>query len=240
MNHPRRTYVTPSTNMWDLINENPRILLLLEHFDIDFKVGECDVAQLCSQHNLPPTLFLSIANLYNGFVPDRKGLQKSEEIPRIISFLTNSHSYYKFDKYPEIIGYIAQLLEKTSDSRVKLIEDFFKIYFNEVVEHLDYEDKVAFPYFLSLSQHKILDNPSVEHFSAMQYKVHHTDIETKLADLKSLLIKHISLEGELPLRRRLIFALQELEYDLAIHASIEDTILLPWADKIEREWKNLK
>lgn len=248
MYQTHKTFVTPNMKMWDLISENSRILLLLEHFDIDFRVGERSVGQLCMDYGIPVTLFVSVANLYNGFQPGRGELPDVVDIPRIIGFLTNSHRYYKLDKYPEIMGYISLLLERTGDERVKLVEDFFRSYFDEVVEHLDYEDKVAFPYFLSLAGEAATGFIAGGYegfvkgrdFSAREYNLHHTDIETKLSDLKNLLIKHIPLQGELPLRRKLLFALQELEYDLLIHASIEETMLLPLAGKIEKEWKSVK
>ncbi len=238
MYQTHKTYVTSGTGMWDLINENSRILLLLEHFELDFTVGEKSVAQLCHDNSISAELFVTLANLYNGFYPDKKVIFGVEDIPDILRFLTNSHIYYKQDKYPEITGYIAELIHNTGDSRVRLIEDFFKSYFNEVVDHLDYEDKIAFPYFKSLANSTINRDEAL--FSAKEYSLHHTDIETKLTDLKNLLIKHIRLKNELTLRRKLLFALQELEYDLLIHAQIEDAILLPLANKVEKEWKSIR
>ncbi|MDD2420272.1 MAG: hemerythrin domain-containing protein [Bacteroidales bacterium] len=236
MYQTHKTFVTPAMSMWDLLSENSRLLLLLEHFEIDFSVGEKSVRQLCVDNSISAKLFLSIANLYNGFYPDARDLPEVADIVNILRFLTNSHNYYKEDKYPEITGYITLLHERTGDKRVKMIEDFFKSYFDEVVEHLDYEDKVAFPYFLSLVDGSGAHGGSSENFSAMEYSTHHSDIETKLADLKSLLLKHVPLDNELSLRRKLLFSLQELEYDLLIHASIEESLLLPLANKIEEQW----
>mgnify|MGYP007008948475 CR=1 FL=1 len=130
MYQTHKTFVTPNMKMWDLISENSRILLLLEHFDIDFRVGERSVGQLCMDYDIPVPLFVSVANLYNGFQPGRGELPDVVDISRIIGFLTNSHRYYKLDKYPEIMGYISLLLERTGDERVKLVEDFFRRLWN--------------------------------------------------------------------------------------------------------------
>ena len=243
-----KTFITSNVRMWELIEENSRFLLFSEHFNIDFRVGNSTVGQLCEQYNISVPLFIAIANLYNGFKPETIERLSINDIPAIIAFLTNSHRYYKLDKYPEIMGYISQLLTNTGESSVKLIEEFFTIYFDEVVEHLDYEDKVAFPYFLSLAKElskgytkggyeKFIKG---EDFSVKQYGLHHTDIETKLSDLKNLLTKYIKIEGEFQLRRKLLCALHELEYELLIHELIEDTLLMPLAGKIEKEWKGVK
>jgi regulator of cell morphogenesis and NO signaling len=227
-----RTYIKPDMKMALLTAENPRLLLLLEHLEIDFVVGERTVAQLCSTYSLPVDLFLVLGNLYNGFYPEPAAVNSIDDIAVIIRFLRKSHEYYKTEKYPEIIGFIKELQARTGNHEVKLIDRFFREYFDEVLEHLDYEENTAFPYFLSLTGQGA--DFSATMFTVREYGEHHTDIETKLADLKNLLLKHINVSGELSLRRRLFFALLELEYDLQIHALIEEKILLPLIAGVEK------
>ncbi len=229
MYQTHRTFVTTELKMAHLIAENSRFLLMLEHFEIDFAVANKTVGDLCREYKIDTLLLVTVANLFNGFKPalgvfnkiDKPGA--SDTIKTVIRYLSNSHNYYKNEKYPEIKGFIDLLLRKTNSEEVVLIDRFFKDYFNEVLEHLNYEESVAFPYFLTLGGS----------FSAEEYANHHSDIETKLADLKSLLIRHINIEGELPLRRKLLFSLQELEYDLLIHAAIEENLLLPLIKSVE-------
>jgi regulator of cell morphogenesis and NO signaling len=222
--------------MAELINENPYILLLLEHFEIDFVVSDKTVKQIAGENKIPEWLFLVIANLYNGFHPTSPQNGNEEDILAIIRFLKNSHNFYKSDKYPEIIGYIKDLQKVSDNSEVKLIEKFFISYFDEVLEHLAYEDSVAFPYFLHLAGPGKL--PGRKNFSVNDYREHHSDIETKLTDLKNLLLKHLFITDSLPLRRKLLFSLFELEFDLQTHALIEDNILLPIAGEVEKRRKN--
>ena len=115
----------------------------------------------------------------------------------------------------------------------------FQKYYEEVLEHLDYEDNVAFPYFTELVKYNNI--PCYDKYSAMEYYEHHTDIELKLADLKKLLLKHIKIENSLNLRRRLLTSLLELEFDLYIHSLIEETILIPAGREFEKDcsckWK---
>lgn len=218
--------------MSELVKENPRLLLLLQNLDIDFVVNDKTVSQICSDYSMPLQLFLLFGNLYNGFYPDSKGIGSGEDILLIIRFLRKSHDYYKTEKYPEIIGFIQDLQDRTGNEEVKLIEKFFEDYFGEVLEHLDYEDETAFPYFTGLIEGK--SKISKTNFSVNEYREHHTDIETKLGDLKNLLLKHIHISNELSLRRKLFSSLLELEYDLQIHALIEEKILLPLVSEIEK------
>ncbi|MBN2173004.1 MAG: hemerythrin domain-containing protein [Bacteroidales bacterium] len=225
MYQTHKIYIKANMKMSGLILENPRLLLLMEHLEMDFAVHEKTVEQLCKEYSVPVHLFILFANLYNGFNPEDKDVISGEDIPVIIHFLKQNHNYYKTDKYPEIIGYIRKLQDKTGNKEVRLIEKFFTDYFNEVLEHLDYEDKVAFPYFATIAQYD--QKPGSLAFSVKEYREHHTDIETKLTDLKNLLLKHINISDELSIRRKLILSLMELEYDLNIHSQIEEKILIP-------------
>jgi len=233
MYQTHRIFAKPDMKMSDLIEENPRLLLLLEHFEIDFAVSDKTIAGICSENEISVSLFIMIVNLYNGFHPSKKDIDSLSDIIQILQFLKNSHDYYKNDKYPEIKGYIDKLPHNSYNKEVKLIENFFTDYFNEVLEHLDYEDEIAFPYFKMLTGAK--DSKVMNDFSTDEYRNHHTDIETKLTDLKNLLLMHIKITDQLPLRRKLIFSLFEFEYDLQIHALIEQKILLPLIENIEKE-----
>lgn len=222
--------------MADLIIENPKLLLLLEHFEIDFAVKDRTIGQICIENKIDRAVFLVFANLYNGFFPDKNEINTLEDISTIIRFLKNSHRFYKHDKYPELKAFLVQLHERQATEDILLIEKFFNDYFEEVLEHLDYEESIVFPYICRL----IEDGKTAwkNNFSADEYRDHHTDIETKLTDLKNLLLKHILLKNDFPLRRKFLFSLFELEFDLNVHSLIENKILMPMVGKIEIELSN--
>lgn len=219
--------------MFNLIEENPSLLLMMQHFDIDFRVGDCTIGQLCAENGIGEKIFVSVANLYNGFKPKNNPIDSIEDVAQVVKFLKNSHNYYRYDKYPQISAYIRQLQEKHPVKELKLLEEFFNEYFTEVIEHLDYEDNVAFPYFVELTGSNA--NHRKETYSAKEYSEHHSDIELKLKDLKNLLLKYVKIDNDLSLRRKLLFALFELEYDLYIHSLIEENILIPFGYNIEKK-----
>jgi len=235
----KKLYIKPDMKMSDLIFENPGLLLMLEHFGLDYTVQAKTVAQLCSEYKISQEVFLTISNLYNGYVLPYEANYTINDISTIIEYLRNCHNFYKNDKYPEIKVFISQLYANNNLNEIKLIEKFFNDYFEEVKEHLDYEELIAFPYFcelVDLENDKSLIGNS--RFSVNNYTEHHSDIECKLADLKNLLIKHISMKGELVLRRKLLYSLFELEFDLKIHSMIEEMILIPLVEKIENSKTN--
>lgn len=232
MHPPGKAYFRPNTIMLDLLNRNFALLLFLEHFGVDFHLGNQSVRQTCKDYKIEEAAFIAIGNLYNGILPGPEALSNIDSIDDIIRFLRSSHLFYKEDKYPEIMNYLAMLHENHKSKDVILLEQFFRDYFQEVLDHLAYEEEVAFPYFHSL----VLPEAPVgkENYSSGEYKEHHTDIETKLEDLKNLMLKHIKIDGDLTIKRKFLNSLFGLEFDLKIHSMIEELILIPLVEKIEK------
>jgi len=234
MYQTKGNFIRPEMKISSLIFENPNLLLLMEHLEMDFIVHEKTVKQLCTTNNINEELFLILANLYNGFQPTEHQNLTREDLTTIIKFLRNSHNYYENEKYPEIRSFLNQLYIQNNSAEIQLIEKFFDEYFNEVKEHLHYENRVAFPYFNRLLNNvQASTNDKIEEYSVNEYQEHHTDIEFKLNDLKELLLKHVPVKNDRVLRRKIIASLCELENDLNIHSTIEETILIPLVSKIE-------
>ena len=227
--------IKPYMKMVDLIEGNPSFLLFMQHFEIDFRVDELTVAQICEKYDISEKLFITVGNLYYGQNEHNEISLSNKDILQLIQFLKNSHIYYRKYKYPELDSYIHQLQEENPSKELLLLEKFFNTYLEEVLEHLDYEEIVAFPYFTKLATNKEI--PSDNEYSAKEYHEHHTDIELKLADLKKLLLKHIKINNSLNLRRRLLTSLLELEFDLYIHSFIEEAILVPVGSRFEKNCK---
>lgn len=235
----KKMFVLPDVRMSDLISENPYLMLMLEHFGIDLVVSDKTVRQLCKENGIGEELFLSFANLFNGFPPSATITYSFSDLKTIIIFLRNSHRYYLEEKYPQIRGYIGQMFELNEQSAMVMVEKFFDQYFSEVTEHLQYEDQIVFNYVNNLfdSLEKKQTTSFNADYSVNDYQEHHGDIEEKLEDLKSLLLKHLPLRDDQQIRRKLLFSLFELEYDLNIHTRIEDLILIPLVGKMEQYLK---
>jgi len=229
----QKSYITKDKRMLDLLNENYSLLLCLQHFNIDFSVDNITVEELCSENRINLDAFTVIANLYNGFFPTENEINKIEDIKPVLLFLKRSHLFYTEDKYPELKFYLGQLKDYHNSNDFQLIERFFNEYFEEVLEHLRYEDEIAFPYFESLlgKDGKVRETT----FSANEYKNHHTDIETKITDLKNLFLKYIKIKSDLNIKRKFLNTLFGLEFDLKIHSIIEEKVLIPLIEKIEAD-----
>lgn len=242
MHHTGNTYITSESKMSDIIVGNPYIILLLEHLEIGLEVHEKTIEEICIENKLNCELVLVIANLFNGFDIEPSLEYSSEAINTTIRYLKNSHQYYLLEKYPQIKSYIEEINGLNDNPEIAMIGKFFDKYFSEVTEHLDYENNVVFPYVLKLNE--LLTNKDCKdvesNYRVNEYREHHDDIEEKLADLNNLLIKYMPLKNDQQVRRKLLLCLFEVEYDLKIHSKIEEVLLIPLVEKMEKLCKKIR
>lgn len=227
--------VSSKTKISEIVLNNPYLALLLEHFRVDLPCQDKTVATVCDENNINPELFLTITNLYNGAQQKSESQFLFNDIVTLINYLRNSHLYYADEIYPYILDIIRQMSVLSNLREMSIVEKFFNDYFTEVTEHLDYENNIVFPYIIGLYEKTVNSKQPVVPFeySVSEYKKHHNDIEEKLSDLKNLLIKFLPQENDQHLRRKLLLALFELEYDLKIHSQVEDSILIPLVTRME-------
>lgn len=228
-------YLTSDLKMSEVIMNNPYLLLLLEHFGIEVPLQDQTLAQVCHQYSINIELFLTFANLYNGVTYAPKTPLTIQDTLTIIDYLKNSHKFYSEEIYPNILSAIHQMAAVNDYKEMALVPKFFVDYFNDVTEHLEYENKTVYPYIILLIE-QVKDKANRKQsskYSVVEYKEHHNDIEEKLNDLKNLLIKYLPHKNDQTIRRKLLFLLSELEYDLNIHSKIEELILIPLVAELE-------
>lgn len=216
------------TKMPDVILNNHFMILVLERFGIELGLHDKTIEAVCKENNISTEMFLTIANLHNDISYIPVSSLNCSDIEIIIQYLKNSHQFYSHEIFPEIIENIHLMSEYNKKPEILMVEDFFNDYKKEVDQHFDYENKIAFPYILNL-----LKNNEKSYYSIKEYKEHHDDIEEKLDDLKRLLIQHLPQKDDRIIRRKILFALFNLEQDLIVHARIENEILIPLVEKME-------
>jgi len=242
MHQSNKIFIVSEMKISDIIISNPYLILVLEHLGINMEVQEKTVRQICNENSISIELFLIIANLFNGFKSSPVNDYSFDDIQTIIKYLKNCHRYYLEEKYPMIQNYIETIDRINDHTEILMIGKFFDKYIKEVIEHLDYEDDVVFPYILRLNNQLTLNDPddTVSNYSVTQYRDHHNDIEEKLTDLNNLLIKYMPQKNDQQVRRKMLLCLFDLEYDLKIHSQIEETILIPMVEKMEQLAQNRK
>lgn len=219
--------------MADALLQNHLLIIILERFGISFGLEEKTIEEICKQYDLNIDIFLLIANLHVSISSFKEIQLNNNDIYKVVSYLKKSHEYYSKEVLPDISKRIKLLRENNNDLPLILIERFFNEYINEVNKHLKHEEITVYPYVLSLLDR----NSKPNKYSIAEYKKHHDDIETKLDDLKNLLIRHLTENNDHKFRRNILFDLFRFEKDLVIHTIIEEQILIPQIERIENSLK---
>lgn len=234
--------ITVDTPLAELILTYPQLILFLEYFDIHPPLQLKTVGQICTERNVSTVLFIAFASVFAGKTPLNTAGFTDDDVKVIINFLKNTHNYYLNEIYPDVEQCMENIKNINDYDEIKIADKFFRDYFSEVREHLDYENNIVFPYILHLFES--VDSPESgiqkSEYSVNEYKEHHTNIEEKLDDLMNLLIRYLPYKNDHRERRRLFRLLTDLNNDLIVHAEIEDLILVPLVEKLERQMKRKK
>ncbi len=234
---------TPDTKMSDLIHQDYWLIPVIGRFGIKFGFGNKTVADVCNDNDINKCFFLEIVNSYHSvdYFPSEQLQNFNAKL--IIQYLSNTHAYYLNVKMPDIQLYIDSM-EKSADEKniknVKLLNDFFKQYKEELTVHLVNEDENIYPYVLAIEEALLTNNISEEIIERIKkepikkYERNHDNIEIKLRDLKNLIIKFLPPVLCQELCQKLLTELFRLESDIENHTRIEEKVLIPKVKHLEQ------
>lgn len=162
-----------------------------------------------------------------------KELLHQVAIQDLLQALKTSHGVYLNSKLPEIEQSIYSLYNKqtNSDNVLLMLCGFFISYQKKLIAHIRYEEVFLFPYIESLLEFqktgKPIDRERFGNFTLKQFFENHSNLEEDLNEVRKKITDNI--EGlKTPLAFRIfITQLEHFEKDLAIHAVLEDEVLLP-------------
>ena len=236
--------ITPTTKLADALHENILLLPVLNRFDIHLGFGNKTVEQVCLEHHINVQFFLEIVNSFLDTEYFPKSGLKTFPIRLIIDYIIRSHTYYIKFKFPQIKNMISKLIENANLENKKsyeLIQNFFNEYADEFVEHTDKEEKDVHPYVLTIDeayQKKEITKEIISRVkkdSIKHYVDDHDNVEDKLFDLKNLIIKYLPPANDYTLSNAILYELFRLERDLNDHARIEDKVLVPKVQLLEKQ-----
>nr|WP_294858640.1 hypothetical protein [uncultured Fluviicola sp.] len=168
-----------------------------------------------------------------------KELLNQVAIKDLLQALKTSHGIYLNSKLPEIEQSIYNLYGKQTDSDNVLLMlcGFFISYQKKLVAHIQYEEVFLFPYIESLLEFrqtgKPIDRERFGNFTLKQFFENHSNLEEDLNEVRRKITENI--EGlKTPFAFRIfVTQLEHFEKDLAIHAVLEDEVLLPRLVELE-------
>ena len=223
-----------SMKLAELLEHDYKLLSILSRLDIALGFGETTVAEMCRKHGLSTELFLLICRIYSSqgsCVPSPENLS-TDDLADITAYLHRSHVYYSETVIPRLGRKIGEMMNSCDTIHRKILNTFFSDYCSEVANHFEYEESTVFPYVRSLIEGRRTESRG---YSIEKFEENHSDIDAKLSDLKSIIIKYLPSSCPAELRNDVLFEIFRFEEDLGKHTDIENLVLIPLVEKLEND-----
>lgn len=220
----------PRDLMSTLICDNYPMVLVMSRFGIDLGFGEDTIEEVCTKNNVDVYTFMSVVNLL--IAEDKRCFSEDIEYEKIsflalIDYLHNSHSYFLDYRLPLIRRKLIESIDKCDDAVSVVVVNYYDEYFSEVNKHMMYEEDTFFPYIKS-----IINGVCSDKYSADEFSKHHDKVESRLSELKNIIIKYYPARTTNELAN-VLYDIFSCEKDLASHSDIEDYLLVPSLKKFE-------
>lgn len=227
----RQRQFRKSDRMGDLICRHSELISVLSRFNIPLGFGDKSVNEVCEMNHIDCDTFLSVANFLVDENIDSTDSVINISLANLTLFLTNAHSYFHEYKFPVIRDKLSEIISTDEPAILQLVLNFFDKYVSEVMKHMNYEEKVVFGYVDELLAGEVTNNYSIGTF-----KDKHNEIDSKLADLKNMLIKYIPVaKDQNNCLNDVLIDIFNCEKELEMHTRIEDFLFIPAIAKLEKE-----
>ena len=228
---------TKDMRLADLIVANHHLLPTLPRFGISLGFGNRRVEEVCQKNGIPADFFILMCNAYTfeSYIPYEDTIMETD-MRFLVPFLTASHRYYLDTQIPHIERHMLNLIADDNSNYSLALRNFFNDYKKDITEHFDYEEKHLFPYITDMQNGKTRADYSIFDF----VQTHNSSIEDKLSDLTLILFKYLPENKSDNDVIDLILDLIELTSDLSKHSMIEDKILVPDVEALEKGVSNDK
>jgi regulator of cell morphogenesis and NO signaling len=229
-----------SQKLADIIHHDHQLLPVINRFGIRLGFGDQSVEDVCKAHDINAEFFIEIMNTYHDpdYFPRERFLDFP--LPLIVDYLKKTHHYYYTWYIPEIEKQLNDLIASApGESNLSLLTKFYLKFKQELHEHLQFEDKYTFPYALQLNNLYVHGSKNISPElrpakSISEYEEEHGDVDSKLLDLKNIIIKYLHADYDVNKCNTLLTTLFNFEDDLRDHARIEDKIMVPKVLLIEK------
>ena len=221
MNEPHK--YRPTDKMSDLICDNYSLLMVMSRFGLSLGFGDKNVKDVCESQGVDCSTFLAVANFNTDF-----------SLPALMDYLKRAHAYFLDFNLPAIRRKLIEAIDCSEANGVAmLILRYFDEYAKEVRRHMEYENEAVFTYVDGLLAGHLSDR-----FNIATFVSKHNSIDTKLKELKNIIIKYYPETGNNNLLNAVLFDIFNCEQDLASHCQVEDFLFVPAVTQMERKLRN--
>lgn len=217
--------------MAEIPDVDHRLLGVIRRLGLSFGFGEKTVEEVCAEAGVNPHTLLLISKIYvyDSYAPSKEELSRSS-MRDIVTYLHNSHDFYIGTALDTLGKAVHAMTETCDEKHTRILMQFYNGYRDEILKHFEYEENTVFPYVRAIA-----DGMAGGSYGIDQYEENHSDVDEKLNDLKSIVMKYLPADCDDNMIQRVLDLLYSLEDDLGKHTYIEDEILVPMAVAREKE-----
>lgn len=219
--------------MINLIRDNYNVLQSLSAFGISLGFGDKTVEETCFANEVDTTTFLAIVNMTINGATDYK--LDNLSVSTLLHYLEACHRYYLDYQLPFVRRELSESIY-INDKLGKLILQMYDEYAKEINKHMNYEERMLFPYVKGLMEGQVSSSYNIDTFVKQ-----HTEADKSLRELKSLIIKYLpsGVHNSNKLNSTL-FLIHNNEEWLGNHQEVEDKMFVPLVRKMEEEIKSAR
>lgn len=225
----------------DALHHNPLLLPVINRLGVELGFGDMSIEEACDEEGVDTYFFLLIVNAFLDKNVGKIMALKDYSVLPVIKYLQSTHRYYLERMVPEMEIRINTLIQQSdiNHKQYLLVKNFFEEYVKELFSHIKLEEEKIYPYIIQLheaAEAKKADDTLLKQISKVPisfYAKEHSDIESKLTDLKNILIKYLARPKDSFLRNQVLEVLFRLENDIRDHSRIEDNVLVPMVENME-------
>jgi regulator of cell morphogenesis and NO signaling len=176
----------------------------------------------------------------NDFTPEK---YTTFSLQTIVDYIRRTHRYYLSKKLLEIEQSISILLKNYEGNHplLSVLDKFYSEYKKDLIEHIKTEEANILPYIdmlLKMQQDNTLafdPRHQSRQISLRSFVENHEDTEEDLSKVRNTILQYQPPVTNQTPYRILLTQLQMFERDLAVHALIEDHVLIPRALNLEEQ-----
>ncbi len=138
----------------------------------------------------------------------------------LTAYLRNAHGYFLDFRLPSIRRKLIEAVDCSLSDVSLAVMRYFDEYAAEVHRHMTYEERELFPHVERLLAGEPTD------YSIDEFRRRHDRVESRLSELKNIIIKYYPAGGTNELNG-VLFDIFACEQELASHQAVEDEIFVP-------------
>lgn len=222
--------------MSEVVEAHTSLIPVLNRLGIRLGLKDKSIRQVCEEHQLDVDFLLVIINTFlnEEYFPEKR--LKAFHLSQIIDYLNKTNHYYLRYQIPNIARHLELFIaqDRSANKTLALIGRFFQSFKERLMAQIEKDEREWFPYCLALGRQWATAVFMEDEECLGDVEADEENAEALLADLKSIMIKHLSGEYNENLCYAVLFAISSLEKDMKQHNRIRYRIVQPMIRQMER------